>query len=148
MAKKKKINKKTTKKKSQDPKGNPEAKNKGGRPRKEVDWVEFNKLCAMQATEQEIADWFEMDTNTLEARIREKFDGARFSEIFRQKRGKGKIALRRKQMQVAESGNVTMLIWLGKQYLDQSDKSVSFNEHAIGGPVFVDEDDATDQDQD
>ena len=46
----------------------------------------------------------------------------KFAEYFEQKRGKGKIALRRKQYDVAMSGNVTMLLWLGKQYLGQSDK--------------------------
>ena len=47
--------------------------------------------------------------------------GAGFSEIFRQKRGKGKISLRRHQMRLAEK-NATMAIWLGKQYLGQTDK--------------------------
>ena len=32
-----------------------------------------------------------------------------------------KLALRRKQFDVAMQGNVQMLIWLGKQYLEQSD---------------------------
>jgi hypothetical protein len=31
-------------------------------------------------------------------------------------------SLRRKQIQVAMSGNVTMLIWLGKQHLSQTDR--------------------------
>lgn len=93
-----------------------------GAPRKEIDWKEFDKLCALQCTEQEIADWFEMDTNTLELRIREVYD-LKFSELFRQKRGRGKIALRRMQMQTAEKGNPTMQIWLGKQYLGQTDKN-------------------------
>lgn len=33
-----------------------------------------------------------------------------------------KMKLRRKQIQVALSGNVSMLIWLGKNYLGQVDK--------------------------
>ena len=32
-----------------------------------------------------------------------------------------KLALRKKQFDVAMQGNVQMLIWLGKQYLEQSD---------------------------
>jgi hypothetical protein len=32
-----------------------------------------------------------------------------------------KIRLRRAQLRLAIDGNVTMLIWLGKQYLGQSD---------------------------
>ena len=93
----------------------------GGRPKKEVDWDQFDKLCAMQCPIREIASWFEMTTDTLEARIRETFDCS-FSDIFEEKRGKGKISVRRKQYEVAMSGNVTLLIWLGKQWLGQTDK--------------------------
>lgn len=32
------------------------------------------------------------------------------------------MSLRRAQMKLAESGNATMLIWCGKQYLGQTDK--------------------------
>lgn len=32
------------------------------------------------------------------------------------------MSLRRKQIDVALGGNTVMLIWLGKQYLDQADK--------------------------
>jgi len=46
---------------------------------------------------------------------------------FRQNLTKGrrklKIKLRRKQIEIALQGNVAMLIWLGKQYLDQKDRS-------------------------
>ena len=37
-------------------------------------------------------------------------------------------SLRRKQVQVALSGNPTMLIWLGKNRLDQKDKSETTHE--------------------
>ena len=43
-----------------------------------------------------------------------------FSEVFKQKRGVGKISLRRHQWRLAEK-NANMAIWLGKQYLGQSD---------------------------
>lgn len=36
---------------------------------------------------------------------------------------KGNISLRRTQKQQADSGNATMLIWLGKQWLGQRDPS-------------------------
>lgn len=44
-----------------------------------------------------------------------------FFRNFPQKRGKGKISLRRHQMRLAEK-NATMAIWLGKQYLGQTDR--------------------------
>jgi len=96
-------------------------KMKMGRPAKEINLVELDKLCAMQCTEAEIADWFDVSVDTIERRLIEKTD-LTFAEYFKQKRGKGKVSLRRKQMQVALGGNPTMLIWLGKQYLEQKDK--------------------------
>jgi len=42
-------------------------------------------------------------------------------------RGRSRLnrSLRRKQAELALNGNVTMLIWLGKQYLGQKEKSES-----------------------
>jgi hypothetical protein len=45
-----------------------------------------------------------------------------FSEYYRLKASVGKISLRRKQYSIAQEGNVTMLIWLGKNWLGQTDK--------------------------
>ena len=45
----------------------------------------------------------------------------RFSEVYTKGREQGKAKLRDLQLKAANSGNVTMLIWLGKQYLDQRD---------------------------
>lgn len=91
------------------------------RPRKELNWDEVDKLCAIQATRREIASWFDVDEKTIEARC-EQDQGMSFSMYFEQKAGAGKISLRRKQFEVAMNGNVTMLIWLGKNLLDQKDK--------------------------
>ena len=53
---------------------------------------------------------------------------------------KEKIELRQKQWELAMMGNVQMLIWLGKQYLGQSDKVDNNWENPIDGIVFIDED--------
>lgn len=98
-----------------------EIKSKGGRPVKEINQEQLDKLCAMQCTEEEIAGWFDVSVDTIERRVVE-MTGVGFAEYFKTKRGKGNVSLRRKQMQVALGGNVTMLIWLGKQYLGQRDK--------------------------
>ncbi len=92
-----------------------------GRPRIEIDWKELDKLCGLQCSLEEIAGWFNCSIDTIEARIKETH-GMTFPEYFSQKRSGGKISLRRKQYETAMSGNVTMLIWLGKQYLNQKDK--------------------------
>ena len=92
-----------------------------GRPKIEIDWNTVDKLCGIQATLREIASFLGVSEDTIERRCKEE-KKMRFAEYFEQKRGTGKISIRRKQYEVAMSGNVSMLIWLGKQYLGQSDK--------------------------
>ena len=91
------------------------------RPLKEIDKGEFEKLCALQCTEAEICQWFGVAEKTLNSWCKRTYRES-FSQIFRQKRGKGKIALRRAQMQAALGGNTSLLIFLGKQYLGQSER--------------------------
>ena len=47
-----------------------------------------------------------------------------FSDVYKRLSVKGKISLRRYQFQQAEK-NTTMAIWLGKQYLGQTEKEIS-----------------------
>lgn len=101
-----------------------------GRPKIEVNKVEFEKLCAIQCTKQEIADWFRCSHDTIDRWCMKEY-GEPFATIFEQKKSVGKISVRRRQFQVAEKGNTSMLIWLGKQYLGQSEKqevAVSHND--------------------
>lgn len=92
---------------------------KTGRPKKEIDKLEFEKLCGLQCTQAEICSWFDVTDKTLESWCKRTYKQT-FSEVFSQKRGKGKISLRRSQFRLAEK-NSNMAIWLGKQYLDQKD---------------------------
>lgn len=93
------------------------------RPRKEINWEEFDKLCAIQCTQKELADWFDVSVDTIERAVkREKNCG--FAEYYAQRRGKGKISLRRAQFQAAMNGNTALLIWLGKQYLGQTERII------------------------
>lgn len=95
-------------------------KNKGGRPRKIIDWPKFDALCQIQCTEAEIASVLNISVDTIEkAVLREK--GVGFTEYYAEKKLGGRMSLRRKQFEIALSGNITMLIWLGKQYLGQKD---------------------------
>ena len=90
-----------------------------GRPRKEIDKKEFEKLCGLQCTVEEIAAWFECSVDTIE-RWCEREYGQNFADVFSEKRSYGKISLRRTQWQLAEK-NATMAIFLGKNYLGQRD---------------------------
>ena len=85
-------------------------------------WDEFEKLCQIQCTIQEISYFFGMTNETIQTRVKEHYNET-FSVIFNQKKEVGRISLRRMQMQVALKGNPTMLIWLGKQHLEQKDQA-------------------------
>ena|SRR5271165_2700942 len=93
----------------------------GGRPKSEINWKALDALCMAQCTLAEIAAHLGVSDDTIERAVsRER--GLSFAEYFEQKRKGGFASLRHNQYQVAMSGNVTMLIWLGKQWLGQSDK--------------------------
>lgn len=96
-------------------------KNKGGRPKKEIDKKTFENLCSIQCTKDDICDVFECDEKTLTRWCHDTY-GIGFSDVYKRKSTGGRCSLRRMQYKAAEAGNVTMLIWLGKQYLGQSDK--------------------------
>lgn len=90
------------------------------RPKKEIDKTDFEKLCALQCTQEEICSWFDITDKTLQAWCKRTYKKG-FSEVYAQKREKGKISLRRAQFRLAEK-NAAMAIFLGKNYLGQSDK--------------------------
>lgn len=94
---------------------------KRGRPLIEIDREQFEKLCGMQCTQQEIADFFKINVDTVNAWCKRTYDGALFSEVYNKFASVGKISLRRTQWKQAEN-STRMSIWLGKQYLGQSDK--------------------------
>ena len=83
---------------------------------------EFEALCRIQCTEQEIMDVMGFKCHkTLNAKCQEMY-GCNFEEIYPSLKSNGKMSLRRMQWKSAKSGNVTMQIWLGKQELGQKDK--------------------------
>ena len=90
-----------------------------GRPKAEIDQEQFEKLCALQCTKEEICAWFRITDKTLENWVNRTYD-RHFSEVFQEKREAGKISLRRAQWQLATK-SAAMAIFLGKNYLGQSD---------------------------
>ena len=90
------------------------------RPLKEIDKKQFENLCGLQCTKEEICAFFELTDKTLENWCKRTYNKG-FSEVFREKRGIGKISLRRAQFELAKK-NATMAIWLGKQFLNQRDQ--------------------------
>ncbi len=95
--------------------------NKGGRPKKPIDMEMVSKLAMIHCTMEEIASFFDVHVDTLRNR-----EG--FLDVYKRGMDDGKKSLRRMQFTSAEKGNVTMQIWLGKQYLKQRDQVVDVNE--------------------
>ena len=76
------------------------------------------KLSSMMCTDEEIASVLGVSVDTLLNRNNKRT----FSESKEMGRNRGKASLRRMQFKAAEAGNSSMLIWLGKQFLDQTEK--------------------------
>ena len=93
------------------------------RPRKVINQKQLESLCAIQCTEEEICNVLDVSEKTLISWCNEVY-GESFSKVFRQKRDLGKTSLRRNQWKLAENGNSTMQIWLGKQILKQSESPI------------------------
>lgn len=92
---------------------------KTGRPKKEINQEEFEKLCGIQCTEQEIAGWFRCSIDTINNWCKSTY-GQTFSDTYKKFSADGKMSLRRVQWKLAQN-NVTMAIWLGRNWLGQDD---------------------------
>ena len=83
-----------------------------GREKRVVPPDEVYKLAELGCTNKEIAEWFMIKEDTL---------NYNFCDYLTKARAGMKRRLRAMQIKTALSGNATLLIWLGKQYLGQSD---------------------------
>jgi hypothetical protein len=101
---------------------------KVGRPKIELDRDQIFKLARLHCTIKEIADFFDVDRDTI---------SDNYSAEIKKGRADGRIRLRKKQFDLAMSGNVSMCIWLGKQVLDQNEKHI--NEDDMPQPLIIEE---------
>jgi hypothetical protein len=92
-----------------------ENKKKIGRPKKVIDYNMVDNLARVFCTQQEIATILGVGLRTLQ------YD-EEFMRVYKEAHENAKSSLRRFQFKSAQEGNVTMQIWLGKQYLGQQDK--------------------------
>lgn len=93
-----------------------------GRPPVVIDWDYFEELCQAQCNGASIAGILGIHKETLYDAVKRKYNML-FSDFLREKSKEGRELLRHKQFSQAMEGNTTMQIWLGKQYLGQSEKS-------------------------
>lgn len=99
--------KKVTKKEEQP-------KKKVGRPKKIIDYESVEKLAMLMCTEEEIANYLDISVRTLQR-------DEEFCRIYKKGLDYGKMSLRRTQFKLAQKSSA-MAIFLGKQYLGQSDE--------------------------
>lgn len=83
------------------------------RPKKDIDPDQVTKLAMINCSYAEMAAVLDCDQSTL---------SRRFAQLIEKGRESGKMSLKRKQWEMAMGGNITMLVWLGKQLLGQTDK--------------------------
>ena len=92
------------------------------RPKKDINQEQFEYLCRIMCTEEEIAGFFDCSVDTITRWCKSTY-GKSFAEIFKWFSAQGKQSLRRMQFDLAKT-NATMAIWLGKQWLGQKDEQV------------------------
>lgn len=102
-------------------------KNKGGRPKKAIDYKLVERLGKIMCTEEEVANMLEVSVRTLQ---RDK----EFCRIYKKATENGKMSLRRTQFKLART-SASMAIFLGKQYLGQTDKV----ENKINGQLTIED---------
>ena len=88
------------------------------RPKKDIPLKQVEALGMIQCTIDEVSLVLGIPPSTLKSR-------PDVMETFNRGKEKGKMSLRRAQWKKAMEGNVTMLIWLGKQYLNQREPQLN-----------------------
>lgn len=105
-----------------------------GRPRKQIDQNQFEQLCALQCTLEDIAFFFHCKcVDTIESWCKRTYN-ENFSDVYKKYSVRGKISLRRMQFKLAEK-SPAMAIFLGKQYLGQTDVVSQEITGANGEPI-------------
>lgn len=95
-------------------------KKKLGKPEAVIDWSLVIRLCKLQNTLNDIAFALDLDKSTLKRRIHKKY-GVKFTVFSDHWRSFGRSSLRRAQYRSAMRGSAPMQIWLGKNWLGQTD---------------------------
>ena len=95
------------------------------RPKKHnIETDKIEQLASFGCTNREIASFFDCSQTTLTRN---------YGDFLTKGREKGKIRLRQLQWKAADKGNVSMLIWLGKQILGQSESPMVMEDELVEG---------------
>ena len=130
------------------------------RPKIQINWQMVENMCAIMCTMEEISAVIGISSDTLTRRIKAEYKKT-FPEYYQEKSAQGKMSLRRIQYnsamgnkkmikdpksgemkesaEWANNGSITMQIWLGKQWLGQTDKAEVAMTNPIEGVEFIDD---------
>lgn len=113
-------------KKKANPDASDSVEEKEMRPRKPIDWKVVDHMLEAQCSALEIAGHFGMTDETLYDRVKAEY-GMSYTNYSAKFSSKGLALLRMSQFQKAVKGNAQMQVWLGKQYLKQSESPTDNN---------------------
>lgn len=94
----------------------------GGRPSEleKIDFAQVELMGKFRATHETMADYFGVCVRTIERYMAD--EEGQFCRVYKKAFSECKMRLSEAQVRSALDGNATMLVWLGKQHLGQSDK--------------------------
>ena len=91
------------------------------RPKVDIDWERVNELLEADCEGTEIAAHLGIVPNTLYRRCEDDHKIS-FSKYLQEKKARGNSLLKEKQFEKAMAGDSGMLVWLGKNRLNQADR--------------------------
>jgi len=98
--------------------------------KKEFDWEMAEALGKIHCTEVEILAVMKTTKSKLETALK-NHGFSSYTEWYAKHSSHGKMSIRRKMFEVAENGNVQMLVWLSKQYLGFREPAVELASRKI-----------------
>lgn len=108
-----------------------------GRPKvlEDIDLDKVELFGRFKATHETMADFFGVSVRTVERYMSDS--ESNFCRAYKRGMAKFKLRLSEAQVQAACAGNATMLVWLGKQYLDQKDKQEIESKIEVSGRPLI-----------
>ena len=110
-------------------------KSKAGRKKISIDWDKVDNYLMSGSNGVQVSAMLGIHYNTLVNKCKEE-KKCDFSEYLQQKKEKGNNLLKAMQYKLAMNGDRGMLIWLGKNRLDQSDKK-EIKQHNTGSLIKI-----------
>ncbi len=104
-----------------------------GRPSEleNIDFAQVELMGKFRATHETMAEHFGVCVRTIERYMSD--DEGEFCRVYKKAFSECKMRLSEAQVKSAIDGNATMLIWLGKQHLGQSDKQEIKQDITVSG---------------